>query len=200
MRKLVQDKVSSIHQKARERFMRDFRDFQYEPCDKVWVKNSRNRTGSNKLDSLWMGPCEILDRVGSSGRYTVSLPTGKEDVHMDDFKPYVTPPSGKAIPCLYFKPRPKLPETDDFFVQKILDHKVEKGVHYWKVRWKGFGPEEDTWEPASSFVGHIQQNWKLWNKEHKITVPLHSYFSYFPSLLHLEWILRPILFFPVYSS
>jgi hypothetical protein len=126
------------------------------------------------LDALWLGPCEILDRLGNSGRYKVALPNGVQDVHSDDFKPYFCPPDGKAIPFLYYKPRPRLPESDDYVVDKILDHKVDKGVHYWKVRWKGYGPEEDTWEPASSFVGFIQQDWKLWNKEHNINVPIQN--------------------------
>ena len=174
MRKHVQQKISQIHQRVRERFLKNFKEFSYEPGDKVWVRNSRNRTGSSKLDPLWMGPCEILDRVGSTGRYSVALPTGREDVHMDDFKPYLTPPDGKAIPCMHFQPRSKLPETDDYIVEKILGHKVEKGVHLWKVRWKGYGPEEDTWEPASSFLGNIQQDWKQWNKEHKLQLSLQD--------------------------
>jgi Chromo (CHRromatin Organisation MOdifier) domain len=99
---------------------------------------------------------------------------GTEDVHIDDFKPYLTPPSGRAIPCHYFKPRSALPETDDFVVDKILGHKVDKGVHYWRVRWKGYGPEEDSWEPASSFVGFIQQDWKKWNREHNIDFSITS--------------------------
>ena len=56
---------------------------------------------------------------------------------MDILKPYVTPPSGKAIPFNYFKPRNKLPETDEYVVDKILDYTIEKGQHLWKVRWKG---------------------------------------------------------------
>jgi hypothetical protein len=171
-RKAVQEKVVKLHDRVRQNFLKDFRSPSFEPGDKVWVRNSANRTDSSKLDPLWTGPCEILERVGNSGRYKVSLPSGVEDFHMDCFKPYLSPPDGKAIPCHYFKPRPKLPETDDFVVQKILDHKIDKGIHYWKVRWKGYGPEEDSWEPASSFVGYIQQDWKLWNKSHGITFPI----------------------------
>ena len=174
IRKSVQSKLSSIHDRIRQQFLKDHKSFAYEPGDKVWVRNSPIRTGSTKLDPLWTGPCEILSRLGNSGRYKVSLPRGVEDMHMDNFKPYLTPPDGKAIPFHYFKPRPKLPETDEYVVQKILDHKVDRGIHLWKVRWKGYGPEEDSWEPASSFIGYVQQDWKLWNKSHGIIVPVND--------------------------
>ena len=72
--------------------MKDLCERVYEPGDNVWVQTTRKRTGSDKLDPLLMGPCEILDRIGNSGRYTVALPEGKDDVHMDDFKPYLIPP------------------------------------------------------------------------------------------------------------
>ena len=154
--------------------MKEFRTTEFQPGDKVWVRNSRNRTDSSKLDPLWTGPCEILDRLGVTGRYKVALPSGVEDIHMDDFKPYICPPSGKAIPFLYFKPRQPLPETDDFVIDKIIGHKMEKGEHLWKVRWRGYGSEEDTWEPASSFVGFIQQDWKRWNRENRIPISLDN--------------------------
>jgi hypothetical protein len=150
--------------------MREFRSPEYAPGDLVWVENSKNRTDSTKLDPLWTGPCEILERVAHTGRYKVVLPGGVEDVHMDDFKPYLTPPSGKAIPCLYFKPRNVIPESDEYIVEKILDHKVDKGVHLWRVRWRGYGSEEDTWEPASSFVGNVRQDWKKWNTERNVPI------------------------------
>ena len=95
-------------------------------------------------------------------------------MHMDNLKPHILPREGKPIPCHYLKPTPKLPETHYYVVQKILDHKIDKRVHRWKVRWKGYCPEEDTWEPASSFVGHIQQDWKLWNKIHNIPITINE--------------------------
>jgi transposase InsO family protein len=175
LRTTVQKRITDIHSQKRNKFLQEFKSPGYSAGDRVWVRNSRIRMQASKLDPLWLGPCEILERVGNSGRYRVALPNGIEDVHMDDFKPYLSPPNGKALPCLYFKPRSKLPETDDFVVDKILDHKIDRGVHYWKVRWKGYGPEEDTWEPASSFIGYVQQDWKLWNKRNNIDISVNNF-------------------------
>jgi transposase InsO family protein len=175
MRKKVQDSLTKIHSRLRSKYISQHRNPEYEPGDKVWVRNTKPRSNVSKLDPLWTGPCEILERIGSTGRYKVSLPHGVEDAHMDSFKPYLTPPSGVAIPFHYFKPKAVLHESDEYVVDKIVGHKVEKGVHFWKVRWKGYGPEEDSWEPASSFIGFIQQDWKKYNRDHSILVPVSDF-------------------------
>jgi len=172
LRRSVQAKVIEKHQEVSSAFRKRFAQVVYAPGEKVWVRNSANRTGSRKLDPLWTGPCEILERIGNTGRYRVALPQGPDDIHVEDTKPYLADIHGTQIPCLYFRPKPKLPSTDTYVVDKILDHRVRQGRHEWKVRWKGYGPECDTWEPASSFVGFIQQDWKRWNKDHKVTLSI----------------------------
>ena len=46
-------------------------------------------------------------------------------------------------------------EHDDYTFQKILAQRpsasAAEGVEF-KVRWRGYGPSHDTWEPVSSFV------------------------------------------------
>ena len=173
-RKDVQKRIIALHDKARLRFQKEYGNPVFEPGDRVWVRNMKIRMDANKLDPQWIGPCEILERVANSGRYRVALPDGVEDVHMNDFKPYVSPPDSKGIPFLHFKPRQALPETDDYVVEKILDHKIVKGQHFWRVRWKGYGSEEDTWEPVSCFLGYVQQDWRKWNKDHHVSISLHD--------------------------
>ena len=47
--------------------------------------------------------------------------------------------------------RSPLAEPDIFNVEKILDHKEEDGMMYFKVRWEGYGAEDDTWESKDNF-------------------------------------------------
>eukprot|EP00959_Pyramimonas_sp_CCMP1952_P115817 2421602-Pyramimonas_sp.AAC.1 len=50
---------------------------------------------------------------------------------------------------------------DDFEVEKILDHMVEmveagkkrQRTEFYFVRWLGYGPEDDTWEPRENLRG-----------------------------------------------
>ncbi|KAH7715741.1 hypothetical protein AAVH_16869 [Aphelenchoides avenae] len=38
-------------------------------------------------------------------------------------------------------------EEETYEVQKIIASRIVKGVKEFKVRWKGYGPRDDTWEP-----------------------------------------------------
>lgn len=43
---------------------------------------------------------------------------------------------------------PESADADDVFeVEQILDEKTEEGNVLYKVRWKGYASEDDTWEP-----------------------------------------------------
>ena len=54
-------------------------------------------------------------------------------------------------------------EQDDYTVEKILAQRPKAsapGGLEFKVRWRGYGPSHDTWEPVSSFVrGSILPSW-----------------------------------------
>ena len=174
LRKSVQSHITRVHSTISKKFLSSQASVKYEPGDKVWIRNTKPRLHTSKLDPLWTGPCEILERIGNSGRYKVALPHGSEDVHIEDLKPYLKQIDGTAIPCHYFQPKEKLPIDDSFVVNKILEHKIHNGKHFWKVRWKGYGPEADTWEPMESFIGFIQKDWKRWNKDHGIQLDFLS--------------------------
>lgn len=43
-------------------------------------------------------------------------------------------------------------EADDdlYEVEKLVDHKMKKGVRFYLVRWKGYNEQDDTWEKESN--------------------------------------------------
>ena len=77
----------NIHKSISDRYHLKFKEQSFEPGDRVWVR--RSQTQGRKLDPLWIDPCEVLSRHGSTGRYTISFPEGIQDVHIDRLKLYL---------------------------------------------------------------------------------------------------------------
>ena len=57
--------------------------------------------------------------------------------------------------------------TSSFELVKILDYKKNAQYKwYFLCRWKRFGPEEDKWEPASSFINGYTDTFIKFLKKH----------------------------------
>jgi hypothetical protein len=41
-------------------------------------------------------------------------------------------------------------ESDEFVVDKVLGYDFKDGGEWYKVRWKGYGAADDTWEPSAN--------------------------------------------------
>ena len=170
LRREVQQRVTQIHQQHSERYLRKHKNIVYEPGDRVWVRNLPHE--GNKLDPLWTGPCEVLGRVGNTGRYQIAMTTSVQDVHSERLKMYLPMVHGERVRLHYYKPQHDVPEDDSMVVEAIIGHRVRGGKHQWRVRWKGYDESFDSWEPAASFVGYLQQDWLQYNREHHLNIPV----------------------------
>ena len=99
----------------------------------------RNEERKDNLDPRNQGPYKVLSCT-SNGAFALE---GRDGVVLPNNYPT------SALQALSsYKP----PDGTNFEVQAILHHrKNKKGGHEYKVRWKGYGPEDDTWEPAANF-------------------------------------------------
>lgn len=44
-----------------------------------------------------------------------------------------------------------IPADEIYEIEGIVDHKVHKGNFLYRVRWKGYTEDDDTWEPPHNF-------------------------------------------------
>ncbi|KAJ9532097.1 hypothetical protein QJQ45_003814 [Haematococcus lacustris] len=114
--------------------------------------------GSPKLLPLYIGPFQVTQKVNDVA-FRIKLPeTFKiHDVfHASKLKPFLAGP-GMMVPP------PPLEEGDGlyFTVNHLLQHRKNKqGRDEYLVRWSGYGPEHDTWEPASNLKKATIQEYK----------------------------------------
>ena len=106
-----------------------------------------------------MDPFTILEKVGRSA-YKLDLPISwiQKRIHpvFNEvlLTPYVTPRFGNQVQLP--PPPPELVDgEEEYEVEAVLDsrwHKVGRGRQdlQYLVKWKGYGPEENTWEPAAN--------------------------------------------------
>jgi transposase InsO family protein len=150
-----QAKTQQQHLFPREKVVRKPKPTQVDPQitefndrDFVLVEYPDGALGKrppNKLMHRLKGPYQVVNHVGS--KYTIrNLVTLKtEDVFVGQLRPFIHDPN-RVIPRDI-----ALKELAMYDVEDIMSHKGDirgrKSQLTFKVRWLGYGPEQDTWEP-----------------------------------------------------
>jgi hypothetical protein len=118
-------------------------------------KNIKMNRPSKKLDHRFLGPFQIIKIIGKQA-YKLALPPSYRAIHpvfhVSLLEPYQRRPGDATELPL---PIP-IEGEEEWQVEQILDHRVRRGKRQYLVRWLGFPPSEDTWEPETN-LEHAQQ-------------------------------------------
>ncbi|MBW0484182.1 hypothetical protein O181_023897 [Austropuccinia psidii MF-1] len=158
-------KLQSVQQVVKEELESAIRRFKkyadrnrsIPPGDKVWLasKNIKTTRLTKKLSERWLGPFEVLKKIGSHA-YHLKLPQQWKSVHPVFHVSLLEPVKHSAIPNRHQLPLPPVlvEEQDKWEVAQVLDSKLKRGKSWYLVEWKGFSadPERTTWEPASNLT------------------------------------------------
>ena len=121
--------------------------------DEVWL-NSRNISTTRpcpKLDDRWLGPFPI-SKVISSSAYELTLPASFRGVHPVFHVSLLR----KHQPDMIEGRQPDTPDpitidqNEEWEVEEILDCRTSGKERQYFVSWKGFGPQENSWEPTGN--------------------------------------------------
>ena len=122
--------------------------------DLVWLsrKNITTTRPSTKLDFRRLGPFKITEVVGESkAAFKLDLPPTMQ-IHPVFPVSLLTPHhansiTGREQPL----PPPVVVENElEWEVKEILDSKLKRGKLHYYVDWKGYTPQDRTWEPAAN--------------------------------------------------
>ncbi|QRW26650.1 Retrotransposable element Tf2 protein [Rhizoctonia solani] len=137
---------------------------EYSIGKKVWLdgKNIELRTNSNKLDPKRLGPFKVTEKI-SSHAYRLELPETLK-IHNVFYVGLLS--KAHESPSQPFPSRPP-PETiegeEEYKVEQIIDSKRQRGKWFYLIKWKGYGPEDNSWEPEE-LLEHSQEEIKRFNQ------------------------------------
>jgi Reverse transcriptase (RNA-dependent DNA polymerase)/RNase H-like domain found in reverse transcriptase/Integrase zinc binding domain/Chromo (CHRromatin Organisation MOdifier) domain/Integrase core domain/Retroviral aspartyl protease len=120
--------------------------------DKAWLirKNIKTTRPSRKLDYRRFGPYRIVEIVGHSKQaYKLDLPATMQ-IHPVFHVSLLEPYNKNTIPGRTQAPPPaiEIENSEEWEVQEILDSKRMRGKLFYLVDWKGWSPQDRSWEPA----------------------------------------------------
>lgn len=142
------------HQQAEEELR-----LEYNLGDKVYLitSNIKTKRPAKKLDSKKIGPFTITEKI-SSHAYRLELPTTMK-IHNVFHINLLTPfKEDSEFHRRQVKPPPIITDSgeEEYEVERIISWEMrQKGKSrglYYQVRWKGYGPEEDTMERAEKIA------------------------------------------------
>ena len=125
----------------------------FKPGDRVYLNASDIKTTCpfQKLSHRNLGPF-IVERQVSPSAYRLRLPRSMNRLHPVFNVVKLTRAPDDPIPGRRAQPPPPpvlVGDGEEYVVERILDSRVRRGKLQFKVKWKGYGTEEDSWEPAS---------------------------------------------------
>ena len=120
---------------------------------------------TKKLLSRFIGPFKVLKQVGKQA-YELELPPSLKmhDVfHVSLLRLYHEDGTHQPPPVTIL-----LDGEQEFEVEQVLDHRQEgKRSKSYLVRWTGYGPEHDTWEPEAALQNCRDRIQAYWNEQRR---------------------------------
>ncbi|KAF8697266.1 hypothetical protein RHS03_07783, partial [Rhizoctonia solani] len=137
---------------------------EYTVGEKVWLdaKNVEIQSNSNKLDPKRLGPFEATERI-SSHAYRLKLPESLK-IHNVFYMGLLSKSHKSPSQPFPEQPPPKTIEgEEEYKVEQILDSKRQRGKWLYLIKWRGYGPEDNSWEPEE-LLEHSQEEIQRFNK------------------------------------
>lgn len=117
----------------------------------ISTRNLNLRRASRKLADKYIGPYQVIRRVGTSGlAYEVRFPSTIKIHNAFDVR-YLDPWNSRERAATEPEDHPFFAE-ETFNVETIIDHRGPRSRRQYLVKWKGYDSLENSWVPRKDFA------------------------------------------------
>ena len=147
---VAQDKQATQYNKAHRpvpEFVKGSRVL-VNPHSLEWVDS---KGSGAKLKQRWIGPFEVVQKINPKV-YHLQMSDqypGLPVFNIDHLKLYKESEEKWGKHTLMKESRRAKPATEEYSVDAIVGHCRKKRGMEWLVRWEGYGPQFNTWEPTT---------------------------------------------------
>jgi hypothetical protein len=123
----------------------------FEVGEEAWLngKNINLKTKSDKLTERRLGPFKVTEKI-SDRAYRLELPETMR-VHDVFYVGLLSKVKRNELQAWENRPPPiTVDGEEEYEVEGIMDSRESKGKWEYLIKWKGYGPEESTWEPKAN--------------------------------------------------
>ncbi|CCO34838.1 Retrotransposable element Tf2 155 kDa protein type 1 [Rhizoctonia solani AG-1 IB] len=123
----------------------------FEVGEEAWLdaKNINLKTKSDKLTERRLGPFKVTEKI-SDHAYRLELPKTMR-VHDVFYVGLLSKVKRNELQAWENRPPPiTVDGEEEYEVEGIMDSRETKGKWEYLIKWKGYGPEESTWEPKAN--------------------------------------------------
>ena len=151
---IIKQELNLANADSREFADRNRRHEEFNIGDKVYLSRQNFRTARpcSKLDWKQIGPFEVLEKINPVA-YKLKLPSSMNRIHNVFHVSLLSKVVNSEFPKrTHERPPPIIvDDSGDYYkVEDILDKKRFHGKTKYLVSWKGYGPEENSWEPIEN--------------------------------------------------
>ena len=167
--RVAMEVMNQVHKEQMARLNRSRREREnFKEGDWVWVARPKTGVTGHKLNTSWIGPAKVLQRVGRSTYKVQVKPNHALEVHLDQLKRHIPDGITGRTYKLFHHQMTQPPEEaaiDEWNVEAILEHRRGRnGKWEFLTLWEGWGPEEATWEPMGHFIHGYNFPWVAYCK------------------------------------